>query len=522
MRKVIIWLTITTLITSSISFATFSDMENHWAKETVDYLNGKNIIDGITKDTYAPENKLNKDAFIKLLMVTLHPEEDYTYEDYWAEKYIEKAIDFGYIDKANTYNVPITRLEVVTIIHRAIGNVQGLDPMPFNDLGTLSTDDQRSIQTALELNIINGYPDNSFRPHNFLSRAEAAVITYALRTVILSNQSKYNLYYGINAYDQFKSIENKSLSQIDSVTFAWAYLSSDGIDLDKDNIYKHSRPTGYEEPLNFFKSRSIDTYLSIFTERDIQAKLEIDGIEETILNLSDDYNGIVMDMELVASEDWSSYIDFLKNLKEALPEDKQLKMTLQPRDLAYLGQVIDTVDGIILMLHDYDVKSLPTTGVYDGLIKTPIAPIQSFKTDLEEATEDLSEEHLSKISIQFNLSATQWQSHDNTLFDPNMDGTAYGAHPTYEMIEQRIEEEQSQGHSLNDFLFFSKTYKSPYLYFEEGIYQNSLWFENLKSIQEKMLLSSDLGITNFSIWRLGNIPDGNLLYDLNILDYILK
>jgi hypothetical protein len=100
-------------------------------------------------------------------------------DDYWAKKPIEYlatlGIMGGYPDQTFRPNKALTRAELAAVLVKA----KGLKTEP----GAVSFDDVRStdwfapyIKAAVDRKYMQGYPDNSFRPGQQVTRAEAALI----------------------------------------------------------------------------------------------------------------------------------------------------------------------------------------------------------------------------------------------------------------------------------------------------------------------------------------------------------
>ncbi len=105
---------------------TFIDTADHWAEENINILASKLIVNGTPRNTFAPD-------------------------DY------------------------ITRAELVSVTVRALGLAEMPEKALFNDV---STDDwyAGNIGAAINVGIIRGYNDGSFKPNAYVSRQETAVI----------------------------------------------------------------------------------------------------------------------------------------------------------------------------------------------------------------------------------------------------------------------------------------------------------------------------------------------------------
>jgi spore germination protein YaaH len=69
--------------------------------------------------------------------------------------------------------------------------------------------------------------------------------------------------------------------------------------------------------------------------------------------------------------------------------------------------------------------------------------------------------------------------------------------------------------------------KNPYVIFnDESGNRNIVWYENQRSIAEKIQLAKMFGIRGLSLWRLGNIPDygeaSDAQFQLNIWEEVIN
>lgn len=104
--------------------------------------------------------------------------------DHWAQDYIEnmasRLVLTGKSDQAFDPDADITRAEFIAIVVRALGLHSAVGNHAFRDVK--STDWYASaVQIAVSYNLIQGYPDGTFRPNAPITREEAmAVIARAM------------------------------------------------------------------------------------------------------------------------------------------------------------------------------------------------------------------------------------------------------------------------------------------------------------------------------------------------------
>ena len=169
------------LVTNSVYAVALTDVQEHWAKESVGYLVEAGVVDGFEDGTFKPEERVRVDAFIKMVVTSL----GHTLENgspYWASTFIDKAKELGLVKEGEfgTYERPITRAEMACMIVRALEEAY---PDNLDEYKTLITDYDKIadpykdyIVKAYGKGIITGYQDGSFKPEQNATRAEAATM----------------------------------------------------------------------------------------------------------------------------------------------------------------------------------------------------------------------------------------------------------------------------------------------------------------------------------------------------------
>ena len=74
----------------------------------------------------------------------------------------------------------ITREDTAAIIFRYMGIDAAEENAVFSDTDEISGYAKDAVNTLSAEGIINGYPDNTFRPKNTITRAEAAAVLYGV------------------------------------------------------------------------------------------------------------------------------------------------------------------------------------------------------------------------------------------------------------------------------------------------------------------------------------------------------
>ncbi|KGG80493.1 hypothetical protein Y919_06010 [Caloranaerobacter azorensis H53214] len=167
----------------------FSDMGNHWSNVTVGKLVELGILDGYGDGTFRPNNTITRAEFAKVVRTSLRLDtiKGNSFNDtknHWAKDEIHTLVKKGIIlpsEYGDNYEPDknITRIEMAKMIVRAVGLDEKAKELAgqktkFNDDNTIKSEDKGYIIIASQNGIINGYPDNTFKPNGEATRAEAS------------------------------------------------------------------------------------------------------------------------------------------------------------------------------------------------------------------------------------------------------------------------------------------------------------------------------------------------------------
>ena len=171
----------------------FTDIDGHWAREIILKLAEMGIVSGYPDGTIRPDASITRAemAVIVVHAAGLKPAEkiNLKFDDSaqipeWAAGFIQTAVEnniiVGYEDNTFRAARELSREEMVVLILKAfdIAVEKGLEPPAFldaEDIGSWSID---YIAKSVELSIVKGYPDNTFKPKKDVTRAEAFVVLY--------------------------------------------------------------------------------------------------------------------------------------------------------------------------------------------------------------------------------------------------------------------------------------------------------------------------------------------------------
>ncbi len=178
-----------------------------WAVKEIVYCIREGIISAYPGSIFKPEDQVKRAEFNSMLLRTLgHKQIDSAdsnkfkdiNDSYWAYADILKSVRlgllYGYPDKSFKPEEYITKAEVASIIsHITKNDVKDISILnQFSDSNTIPVWAKKQYAKAVELGIYVNYPEMAFLlPNKVLNRAEAAVILYRLRMAMGLVQEKY-------------------------------------------------------------------------------------------------------------------------------------------------------------------------------------------------------------------------------------------------------------------------------------------------------------------------------------------
>jgi len=173
----------------------FKDIDKHWAKDSIKFLAERAIIKGQSEESFNPNGNITRAEFTALIIRLLDLKEKEESEihfkdvnkDDWFYSITKIANQYGIINGVDSEhfapNAPVTREQMVSIIIRALNNIElnnsqilDIDIDKFDDKENISNWALKSVEKALKMGIINGRQANLFEPRGMASRAEAATI----------------------------------------------------------------------------------------------------------------------------------------------------------------------------------------------------------------------------------------------------------------------------------------------------------------------------------------------------------
>ncbi|MTI55396.1 S-layer homology domain-containing protein [Geosporobacter ferrireducens] len=171
---------------------TFEDIHSHWAKSNIELLASKKVVKGMEEGKFIPNNNVTRAQFVTMLIgslgykaddVAIKPFKD-VQANSWYEKHVYAAMKLGivtgYEDGTFKPDKEITREEMAVMISKTVQVLKELDRSTTStriaDRDQVSPWAQLATDVAIELGIMKGYADQSFKPKNKATRAEAVTV----------------------------------------------------------------------------------------------------------------------------------------------------------------------------------------------------------------------------------------------------------------------------------------------------------------------------------------------------------
>ena len=179
------------------------DIGGHWAEEAIFLLSSLEIINN-DSEYYGPNLNLTRIEFAEMISNAIATIEDRSQtdvirslrpgasqmfhdipNDHPKYNYVVYAYNNDIMEGYANYFYPngqITRAEMVKIIIAALGLENRAPALPFetryDDDAQIPDWAKRYVYMADEIGLVTGYPDNTFKPNAYVSRAEGSTMVY--------------------------------------------------------------------------------------------------------------------------------------------------------------------------------------------------------------------------------------------------------------------------------------------------------------------------------------------------------
>lgn len=163
----------------------YIDVESHWAKKYIEFVDKENLVDGITETEFCPASPMTREMFVIALARMMGIENNY----------IDWATDIGLLlgDDSGDLRLEdtITREQMAVFFERYlkltntdISALKQNDKTEFADDSAISDWAKDSVYTMQEIALLNGKDNNMFDPLAEATRAEGATVLYNLNTIL--------------------------------------------------------------------------------------------------------------------------------------------------------------------------------------------------------------------------------------------------------------------------------------------------------------------------------------------------
>jgi len=180
---------------------TFANVENHWAKDAVNDMGSRLVINGVNKTTFNRNADITRAEFAAIIVRGLGlklGDGKTAFADVpansWYAGAVETASEYGLINgfEDGTFqpNAPITREQAMNIISKAMkltgladqtGTVDATSVLAtFTDAGNIGVWAKDRLALAVKAGLISGRGDNKLEAKANVTRAEVTVLIQRL------------------------------------------------------------------------------------------------------------------------------------------------------------------------------------------------------------------------------------------------------------------------------------------------------------------------------------------------------
>lgn len=538
-----------TALTAGSSYADIP--AGSWAENTVYAARDYGLMQGAGDGTFGFGTTITKAEFITVLSRMFGwepvspdiPAFSDVARNAWYYTGIETALVHNVIDNTGTFRpgAPITREEMAVMLVRALGyNTLAQAAAAFENPFADVTSNKGYITIASDIGMTKGTAPDAFSPSMTAKREEAAAMLVRVYEKLISDTEWVHGFYAISSYSQKELTDD-----MDAVSAGWSRMS---YSMDKGAYLnttssgnnEYSIPQGYENIVSYFKGNKTKTHLSVYM--DTSVKVETEGgmtdicsailldpeqraraVSSIVSELEADYreigenpySGVTIDFEGMKGEALKAgFNSFLTELSSVLKlKNRTLYVAVQPAapdgfyydayDFRTIGRHADKV---ILMAHDYNATTMPDNLIGSVFYRnTPVTPFDKVYYAMKAATdENTGVEDTSKLALAISFSSVGWELVNGKLANP------VSVRPVPSTIYSRLKSGAQMG--------YSEVYRNPYIDYKTEEGKNYfVWYEDERSVNDKLQLARLFGIRGVSFWRLGLIPnysDNGLYYNV--------
>lgn len=183
----------TNIIKEYVEKLYFIDLDSvSWAKEQIYRLAEKSIISGTAEGVFEPDREVSREEFVKMLVLAgglqVNGNSDIIFDDCSKDAWYYPYIRIGFacnifkgVSK-NEFGIGknIIRQDIAVMARKVLeaNGIKLIDDvsLDYNDTHLISDYAASSIKTMSKIGVISGFDDKTFRPTEFATRAQTAVI----------------------------------------------------------------------------------------------------------------------------------------------------------------------------------------------------------------------------------------------------------------------------------------------------------------------------------------------------------
>ncbi len=179
----------------------FVDTASHWAKDYISYMNCYGVVNGFEsggKTVFNPSANVTRAEFAVMIAnlqgidVSIYEGKSLNVADAalvpsWAQNHVKALVDMGIMqgreNGSSTVFDPsanLTRAEAVTVISRITASGVRTLNSSFADSADIPSWAKPAFDKLSSLGVISGYEDNTVKPNNTITRAEAVKMLYEI------------------------------------------------------------------------------------------------------------------------------------------------------------------------------------------------------------------------------------------------------------------------------------------------------------------------------------------------------
>lgn len=168
------------------AYPKFNDYKDSWAKNQIEEFLERSFIGGYPDGSFRPDNNITRAEFVKILnkVFGLANTSGVVFTDtktHWAKNDIDIAVTNGVAEGVSPAQFmpdkPITREQAAKMIasYKGLKSSEHTNLSKYSDANKVSSWAKDYVESVIKTGYMTGYNDNTFRPTNNITRAEAVV-----------------------------------------------------------------------------------------------------------------------------------------------------------------------------------------------------------------------------------------------------------------------------------------------------------------------------------------------------------